>query len=48
VGMAKIAVDWSRAWDKVDLNPVLTRYQKYLKRIGLKDISITCMKLLLR
>jgi integrase/recombinase XerD len=38
--MAKIAVDWSRARDKVDLNPVLTRYQKYLKRIGLKESTV--------
>jgi integrase/recombinase XerD len=38
--MAKIAVNWGRTRDKIDLNPVLTRYQKYLKRIGLKENTI--------
>jgi integrase/recombinase XerD len=38
--MAKITMDWTRERDKVDLDPVLSRYQKYLKRIGLKDSTV--------
>lgn len=38
--MGKIAVNWGRANDKLDLNPTLIEYQKYLKRIGLKKGTI--------
>ncbi len=37
--MAKIAVDWSMDKEP-DLKPALTRYKKYLDRIGLKDNTI--------
>jgi hypothetical protein len=39
--MPKITVDWSRTRDKTDLNPALTRFTRYLERLGLKENTIT-------
>ena len=38
--MPKIAVDWSRTRDKIDIKPAITRYRRYLERIGLKENTI--------
>jgi len=38
--MPKIAVDWSRIRDKIDIKPAITRYRRYLERIGLKENTI--------
>jgi hypothetical protein len=39
--VAKLAVDWNRIRNKADLNPALSRYARYLERIGLKKNTIT-------
>jgi integrase/recombinase XerD len=38
--MHKITVDWSRTRDKADLKPALTRFRRYLERLGLKENTI--------
>ena len=38
--MPKIVVDWSRTRDKIDIKPGITRYRRYLERIGLKENTI--------
>jgi integrase/recombinase XerD len=39
--MAKLSVDWSRVRGKTDLNPALSRYARYLEKMGLKKNTIT-------
>jgi hypothetical protein len=36
-----MAVDWSRTREEIDFRPALTRYETYLRKIGLKDNTIT-------
>ena len=38
--MPKIAVDWSRTRDKIDIKPAIARFKRYLERIGLKENTI--------
>jgi hypothetical protein len=38
--MPKITVDWRRTRDKTDLNPGLTRFTRYLERLGLKRTQL--------
>jgi integrase len=39
--MRRMAVDWSRTNEEADSKPALIRYESYLRKIGLKDNTIT-------
>jgi integrase/recombinase XerD len=46
--MAKISVKWSRFGNRVDLNPALIRFARYLERSGLKKNAIELYKKLVK
>jgi hypothetical protein len=39
--MHRMLVDWSRTKEDIDFKPALTRYESHLRKIGLKNNTIT-------